>query len=206
MPDKYRRQLTIAIYLAHLNPVTKAHIEIINELKNDNEVRVLPVIFRIDGSEINSKSFPFSYELRKKMLKSVFGDSISIISNYTFYSPFLKYIPPLLSPYSWNIKKQILDGIKTDYFTYTGDKAEAFVLRLYGLNPRVGQRKETSASFVKQRMFESAMGKDTDWEQYVEPEIVKVIHENWDVVKKFANVPDLTYRVLGMKFPSTGFW
>jgi predicted nuclease of restriction endonuclease-like RecB superfamily len=198
--------LTIAIYLAHLNPVTKAHVEIINELKNDNEVRVLPVIFRIDGSEINSKSFPFSYELRKKMLESVFGDSISIVSNYTFYSPFLKYMPPLLSPYSWNIKKQILDGIKTNYFTYTGDKAEAFVLRIYGLNPKVGQRKETSASFVKQKMFESAMGKDTDWEQYVEPEIVKIIHENWDVVKKFASAPDLTYRVLGMKFPSAGFW
>lgn len=206
MPDKYRRQLTIAIYLAHLNPVTKAHVEIINELKNGNEVRVLPVIFRIDGSEVNSKSFPFSYELRKKMLESVFGDSISIVSNYTFYSPFSKYMPPLLSPYSWNIKKQILDEIKTDYFTYTGDKAEAFVLRLYGLNPKVGQRKEMSASFVKQKMFESAMGKDTDWEQYVEPEIVKIIHENWDVVKKFANLPDLTYRVLGMKFPSTGFW
>ncbi|MFZ1077265.1 MAG: hypothetical protein WAN47_07540 [Nitrosotalea sp.] len=198
--------MTIAIYLAHLNPVTKAHVEIINELKNGNDVRVLPVIFRIDGNEINSKSFPFSYELRKKMLESVFGDSISIVSNYTFYSPFSKYMPPLLSPYSWNIKKQILDGIKTDYFTYTGDKAEAFVLRIYGLNPKVGQRKETSASFVKQKMFESAMGKDTDWEQYVEPEIVKIIHENWDVVKKFANSPDLTYRVLGMKFPSTGFW
>jgi len=198
--------LTIAIYLAHLNPVTKAHVEIINELKKDGEVRVFPVIFRIDGKEINSKSFPFSYELRKKMLESVFGDTISITPNYTFYSPFLKYMPPLLSPYSWNIKKQILDGIKTDYFTYTGDKAEAFVLKLYGLNPRVGQRKETSASFVKQKMFESAMGKDTDWEQYVEPEIVKIIHENWDVVKKFASAPDLTYRVLGMKFPSTGFW
>lgn len=198
--------MTIAIYLAHLNPVTKAHVEIINELKNDNEVRVLPVIFRIDGNEINSKSFPFSYELRKKMLKSVFGDSISIVSNYTFYSPFLKYMPPLLSPYSWNIKRQILDGIKTDYFTYTGDKAEAFVLRLYGLSPKIGQRKETSASLVKQKMFESAMGKDTDWEQYVEPEIVKIIHENWDVVKKFASMPDLTYRVLGMKFPRTGFW
>lgn len=198
--------MTIAIYLAHLNPVTKAHVEIINELKNGNEVKVLPVIFKIDGNEINSKSFPFSYELRKKMLESVFGDSISIVSNYTFYSPFSKYMPPLISPYSWNIKKQILDGIKTDYFTYTGDKAEAFVLRLYGLNPKVGQRKETSASFVKQKMFESAMGKDTDWEQYVEPEIVKIIHENWDVVKKFANAPDQTYRVLGMKFPSTGFW
>lgn len=198
--------MTIAIYLAHLNPVTKAHVEIINELKKDGKVRVFPVIFRIDGKEINSKSFPFSYELRKKMLESVFGDTISITPNYTFYSPFLKYMPPLLSPYSWNIKKQILDGINTDYFTYTGDKAEAFVLRLYGLNPRVGQRKETSASFVKQKMFESAMGKDTDWEQYVEPEIVKIIHENWDVVKKFASAPDLTYRVLGMKFPSTGFW
>ena len=198
--------MTIAIYLAHLNPVTKAHVEIINELKKDGRVRVFPVIFRIDGKEINSKSFPFSYELRKKMLESVFGDTISITPNYTFYSPFLKYMPPLLSPYSWNIKKQILDGIKTDYFTYTGDKAEAFVLKLYGLNPRVGQRKETSASFVKQKMFESAMGKDTDWEQYVEPEIVKIIHENWDVVKKFASAPDLTYRVLGMKFPSTGFW
>lgn len=198
--------MTIAIYLAHLNPVTKAHVEIINELKNDNDVRVLPVIFKIDGNEINSKSFPFSYELRKKMLESVFGDSISVVSNYTFYSPFSKYMPPLISPYSWNIKKQILDGIKTDYFTYTGDKAEAFVLGLYGLNPKVGQRKETSASFVKQKMFESAMGKDTDWEQYVEPEIVKIIHENWDVVKKFASAPDQTYRVLGMKFPSTGFW
>lgn len=198
--------MTIAIYLAHLNPVTKAHVEIINELKNGNEVRVFPVTFKIDGNEINSKSFPFSYELRKKMLRSVFGDSISIVSNYTFYSPFLKYMPPLLSPYSWNIKRQILDGIKTDYFTYTGDKAEAFVLRLYGLSPKIGQRKETSASLVKQKMFESAMGKDTDWEQYVEPEIVKIIHENWDVVKKFASMPDLTYRILGMKFPRTGFW
>ncbi|MDE1815394.1 MAG: hypothetical protein KGI11_02395 [Thaumarchaeota archaeon] len=198
--------MTIAIYLAHLNPVTKAHVEIINELKNYDEVRVLPVIFKIDGKEINSKSFPFSYELRKKMLQSVFDDSISIMSNYTFYAPFAKYMPPLISPYSWNIKKQILDGIKTDYFTYTGDKAEAFVLRLYGLNPKVGKRKETSASFVKQKLFEAAEGKDTDWERHVEPEVVKIIHDNWDVVKKFANSPDLTYRVLGMKFPSTGFW
>lgn len=206
MPNKYKKQLTIAIYLAHLNPVTKAHVEIINELKNNDEVRVLPVIFKIDGREINSKSFPFSYELRKKMLQAVFNDSISIMSNYTFYAPFAKYMPPLISPYSWNIKKQILDGVKADYFTYTGDTAEAFVLRLYGLNPKVGKRKETSASFVKQKLFEAAEGKDADWERYVEPEVVKIIHDNWDVVKKFANSPDLTYRVLGMKFPSTGFW
>jgi nicotinamide mononucleotide adenylyltransferase len=198
--------LTIAIYLAHLNPVTKAHVEIINELKNENEVRVLPVIFMKDGKEINSKSFPFSYDLRKKMLEAVFGDSITVLPNYTFYAPFLKYMPPMLSPYSWKIKKQILDEITKDYFTYTGDKAEGFVLKLYGLNPKIGKRKETSASFVKQKMFEAAMGKDTDWENYVEPEVVQIIRENWDTVKKFANAEDLTYRVLGMKFPSIGFW
>lgn len=198
--------MTIAIYLAHLNPVTKAHVEIITELKNEGKVRILPVIFMKDGNEINSRSFPFSYELRKKMLKAVFGESIGIASNYTFYAPFAKYMPPMLSPYSWKIKKQILDGIKTDYFTYTGDKAEGFVLKLYGLNPKVGKRKETSASFVKQKMFDSAMGKDTDWEEYVEPSVMKIIRENWDVVKKFANSEDLTYRVLGMKFPSIGFW
>ena len=198
--------MTIAIYLAHLNPVTKAHVEIINELKNEEEVRVLPVIFMKDGKEINSRSFPFSYDLRKKMLKKVFGDSITVLPNYTFYAPFLKYMPPMLSPYSWKIKKQILGDITRDYFTYTGDKAEGFVLKLYGLNPRVGKRKETSASYVKQKMFESAMGKNTDWENYVEPEVVKIIHENWDIVKKFADAEDLTYRVLGMKFPSIGFW
>ena len=189
-----------------MNPVTKAHTEIIDELKNDNKVRVLPVIFMWNEKEINSKSFPFSYELRKKMLQAVFSDSISVLSNYTFYAPFAKYMPPLISPYSWKIKKQILDGVNTNYFTYTGDKAEAFVLRLYGLHPRVGKRKETSASFVKQKMFEAAMGMDTDWEKYVEPEVVKIIHENWDIVKNLANASDLTYRVLGMKFPSMGFW
>ena len=55
-------------------------------------------------------------------------------------------------------------------------------------------------------MFDAAMGKDTDWENYVDPKIVQIIRENWDIVKKFANAEDLTYRVLGMKFPSIGFW
>jgi len=32
--------LTTAIYLAHLNPVTNSHIEIIEELKKDNKVVV----------------------------------------------------------------------------------------------------------------------------------------------------------------------
>ena len=198
--------MTIAIYLAHLNPVTKAHVEIIKELKEKYEVRVMPVIFINKGQEINSKSFPFGFELRKKMLQAVFGNSISILSNYSFYAPFAKYMPPFLSPFSWRIKKQILGSLTDDYFTYTGDKAEGFVLQLYGLNPKVGTRKTTSASFVKQKMFEAALGKDTDWKNYVSPEVVNIIKENWDIVKKYAASKDNTYRVFGMKFPSNGFW
>lgn len=199
-------QLTVAIYLAHLNPVTKAHVEIVEDLRKENAVRVLPVIFINKGREINSRSFPFDFKLRKKMLQAVFGDSISVLSNYTFSAPFIKYMPPLLSPFSWNIKKQILDGISNDYFTYTGDKAEGFVLKLYGLKPRVGTRKTISASFVKEKMFDAALGKDSDWENYVPSEVVKIIRENWDIVKKYATAEDLTYRVLGMKFPKYGFW
>lgn len=198
--------MTVAIYLAHLNPVTKAHVEIIEELKKENQVRVMPVIFINKGNEINSRSFPFNFELRKKMLQAVFGDSISVLSNYTFYAPFAKYMPPLFSPFSWSIKKQILDGLAEDYFTYTGDKAEGFVLRLYGLKPKIGTRKSISASLVKEKMFDAARGKDTDWEKDVPPEVVKIIRENWDVVKKYSTAKDLTYRILGMKFPSDGFW
>ncbi len=199
-------QLTVAIYLAHLNPVTKAHVEIIEELKKVNQIRVFPVIFINKGKEINSRSFPFNFELRKKMLQAIFGESISVLSNYTFSAPFIKYMPPLLSPFSWNIKKQILDGVSDDYFTYTGDKVEGFVLKLYGLKPRIGTRKTISASFVKEKMFDAALGNDSDWENYVPIEVVKIIHENWDIVKKYSSVEDLTYRLLGMKFPKHGFW
>lgn len=198
--------MTVAIYLAHLNPVTKAHVEIIEELKKENQVCVMPVIFINKGNEINSRSFPFNFELRKKMLQAVFGDTISVLSNYTFYAPFAKYMPPLFSPFSWSIKKQILDGLAEDYFTYTGDKAEGFVLRFYGLKPKIGIRKSISASLVKEKMFDAARGKDTDWEKDVPSEVVKIIRENWDVVKKYSTAKDLTYRILGMKFPSDGFW
>jgi len=199
-------QLTIAIYLAHLNPVTKAHVEIIEELKKANEVRVFPVLFINRGEEINSRSFPFNFQLRKKMLQAIFGESISILSNYAFSAPFIKYMPPLLSPFSWKIKKQILDGVSCDYFTYTGDKAEGFVLKLYGLKPRIGIRKKISASYVKEKMFDAALGKDSNWENYVPTEVIKIIHENWDIVKKYSSAEDLTYRLFGMKFPKHGFW
>ena len=78
--------MTIAIYLAHLNPVTNAHSEIIKDLTKSDEVVVMPVRFLIDGNEVNSKSFPFTFELRKQMLESVFGDSITCLL-YTSPSP-----------------------------------------------------------------------------------------------------------------------
>ena len=115
--------MTIAIYLAHLNPLTNAHVDIIKELQKSDEVVVMPVRFLVQEKEINSKSFPFSFEIRKKMIEAVFGISVNVSSNYTFHAPFKKYFPPLLSPKSWSLRKEILQNIGDYYYTYTGDKA-----------------------------------------------------------------------------------
>jgi len=141
--------LTVSIYLAHLNPVTNAHVEIIDELKKESDVIVMPVIFRKNDEEVNSRSFPFSFEIRKQMLDEAFGDSIKVSKNYTFRAPFWRYLPPLLSPFSWILRKNILEGIPADYFTYTGDKAEGRMLKGYRLNPKIGIRKTVSATSVK---------------------------------------------------------
>ena len=146
--------MTIAIYLAHLNPVTNAHSEIIKDLTKSDQVVVMPVRFLIDGNEVNSKSFPFTFELRKQMLESVFGDSITVSSNYTFHAPFKKYFPPLVSRGSWELRKEILSEIEGDYYTYTGDKAEGLMLKIYRLKPKVGQRKKLSATSVKNDMYD----------------------------------------------------
>ena len=197
--------MTVAIYLAHLNPVTNAHIEIINELKKESsDVRVMPVVFLDKGLEINSRSFPFSFEIRKKMLLAVFGDSIDVSSNYTFHAPFFKYFPPILSPYSWKLRSQILQGIHEDYFTYTGDKTEGLMLKAYRLNPKIGMRKEISASSVKNKMYEAAQGKQTDWKSDVPDQVVKIIEENWDIIKQYSDADDMTTRIAGMKFPKAG--
>ncbi|MBI4130982.1 MAG: hypothetical protein HY476_00640, partial [Nitrosarchaeum sp.] len=145
-----------ALYLAHLNPVTNAHVEIINELKkNADKVKVMPVVFKSGDKEINSKSFPFNFEIRKKMLTSVFGDSILVTDDYAFFAPFKKYMPPILSPKSWELRKQILKGVQGDFFSYTGDKAEGYMLKLYRLKPKVGQRKTLSAAAVKESLYDS---------------------------------------------------
>ena len=197
--------MTIAIYLAHLNPLTNAHAEIIKDLVKNDEVVVMPVRFLIEDNEVNSKSFPFTFELRKEMLESVFGDSITVSSNYTFHAPFKKYFPPLVSRGSWELRKEILSQIDGDYYTYTGDKAEGLMLKIYRLKPKVGQRKKLSATSVKNDMYDSVSGNKNDWEKQVPKSVAEIINKNWNIVEKFASSEDNTMRVLGMKFPREGY-
>jgi hypothetical protein len=198
--------LTVSIYLAHLNPVTNAHVEIIEELKKESQVKVMPVIFLKNGIEINSRSFPFPFEIRKQMLESVFGKSIEVSKNYTFQAPYWRYLPPLLSPKSWMLRKQILKGITGDYFTYTGDKAEGLMLKIYHLNPKIGSRKKISASSVKNKLYEEVKGKNTGWQQDVPSQVAEIIKQYWSIIEKYSNADDEIIRVAGMKFPKDGYW
>ena len=198
--------MTTAIYLAHLNPVTNAHVEIIKELKKEADiVKVMPVIFKYDNREVNSKSFPFNFETRKKMLESIFGDSIKITDDYAFLAPFKKYLPPLVRRKSWKLRKQILNGVEGDYFSYTGDKAEGYMLKLYRLKPKIGERKSLSAASVKEKLYDSVLEKKSNWKEDVPEQIVTIIEEEWKTVEKFANQEDQTTRIVGMKFPKEGY-
>ena len=188
-----------------MNPVTNAHVEIIEELKKEDNVVVMPVRFLKEENEINSRSFPFNFETRKKMLESVFGNSIEISTNYSFHAPFKKYFPPLISPKSWSLRKQILQGIQKDYFTYTGDKAEGIMLKLYRLNPKIGTRKIISATNVKNEIYAASQGTDSQWKKSVPTNVAEIITENWETVKKFASTEDHTMRIAGMKFPKDGY-
>jgi hypothetical protein len=149
-----------ALYLAHLNPVTKAHEKIISQLAECYHVYVFPVVFLKQGIEINTRTFPFPYELRKKMLLSMFNghDSIDILPDYNFVSPFIKYLPPILSPYSWSLRDGILHDVREDRFiSYTGDTAERIALRLYNLHPIKATRLEISSSNVKELLYREAL-------------------------------------------------
>ena len=195
-----------ALYLAHLNPVTKAHIEIISDLKKESDiVKVMPVVFKYDDREVNSKSFPFNFESRKKMLESVFGDSVQITDDYAFFAPFKKYLPPLVRRRSWKLRKQILNGVEGDYFSYTGDKTEGYMLKIYRLNPKIGERKLLSASSVKEKLYDEVLGGKSSWKDDVPESIVKIIEDEWETVEKFAKMEDQTTRIAGMKFPKEGY-
>jgi hypothetical protein len=198
--------LTTALYLAHLNPVTNAHVEIIKELKKEADiVKVMPVIFKYDDREVNSKSFPFNFETRKKMLESIFGDSIKITDDYAFLAPFKKYLPPLVRRKSWKLRKQILNGVEGDYFSYTGDKAEGYMLKMYRLKPKIGERKSLSAASVKEKLYDAVLEKNSNWKEDVPKEIVKIIEDEWETIEKYSSGEDMTTRVVGMKFPKEGW-
>ena len=196
-----------AIYLAHLNPMTRAHESIISTLKQDYNVYVFPVRFIKDGREINTKSFPFTYEVRKSMVESVFGDSVVVLPDYTFYAPYAKYMPPLLSSRSWDLRNQIMAQIKEEKFvSYTGDKAEQLMLKAYRLKPLKAERLEISASLVKEELYGQAVeGGNEDWRDKVPEPVAEIIRKNWNIVEKFARMEDSTKRMMGMKFPKEGY-
>ena len=197
-----------AIYLVHLNPMTTAHESIISMLKKKYHVYIFPVRFVKDGQEINTKSLPFSYRLRKAMIESVFGDSVMVLPDYTFYAPYRKYLPPILSSWSWKLRNQIISQISEKKFvSYTGDKAERLMLRAYRLNPLKADRLEISASSIRAKLYRQVVDGESDeeWRRKVPEPVAQIIKKNWNIVDKFARMEDSTARVMGMKFPQEGY-
>src|SRR5574338_607980 len=117
---------TAAIYLAHLNPMTNAHKAIISGLLDKGyRVYVFPVRFLKGDREINTKSFPFSYDVRRQMVESIFGSSVLVLPDYSFHAPYSKYLPPLFSSRSWGLRRQIISKVQEkEFVSYTGDSAE----------------------------------------------------------------------------------
>jgi hypothetical protein len=197
-----------AIYLVHLNPMTTAHESIISKLKKKYHVYIFPVRFVKDGQEINTKSLPFSYCLRKEMIESVFGNSVTVLPDYTFYAPYRKYLPPLLSSRAWKLRNQIISQISEKKFvSYTGDKTERLMLKAYRLNPLKADRLEISASSIRAKLYSQVVdGKsDEEWRRKVPEPVTQIIKKNWNIVDKFARMEDSTAKVMGMKFPQEGY-
>lgn len=203
------------ILLAHLNPLTTAHEQIISSLSKYHNVYVLPVIFLKRGMEITTRSFPFPYRIRKAMIDSIFHDTnVVVLPSYSFESPFLKYFPPLISPYSWSLRKKILENVKESrFFSYTGDAIERVMLRLYLMHPIQAKRLDISASTVKESLYlEVSTNKSkrfkigNNWERMVPSEVANIIKDNWIIVEQFANSHDQTIKIMGMKFPRDGLY
>jgi hypothetical protein len=149
------------------------------------------------------------------MIRSVFPneDKVIVSPNYTFFSPFLKYLPPIFSPYSWKIRDQVLKSInEKNFISYTGDRIERYALKIYRFNPIKATRLSISASQVKEIIYDQALNKrrenikDSTWEEKIPSSVVKIIKDNWNIIEKFANEKDETLKVVGVKFPKKGFF
>jgi hypothetical protein len=206
-----------AIFLAHLNPLTLSHEKIINSLLENYKVYIFPVRFLKDKNEINTRSFPFSFSIRKQMILETFNYNKDIVvsNDYTFVSPYLRYFPPFISPPFRKLKRNIIAGIQEpNFITYTGDRAERILLKLFGFNPIQANRQVISSTNVKNLLYESAISCkalpqavdiDTQWKKYVSPIVNNIIRNNWNIIENFSTSYDETIRVFGMKFPKDGF-
>ena len=217
--SNYKQYGKAALFLAHLNPVTNSHIRIISHLRCLYEtVYVFPVRFLEREREVNTRSFPFSYDTRKAMIESVLGSNsgVVVLPDYVFSAPYVKYLPPLLSPYSWFLRNNIIKNISERKFvSYTGDWMERIGLKLYRLNPTKANRLEISASSIKEMMYAQAREEnpsyrpkdhDKEWQKNVPVEVSRLISDNWILVRKYASSPDQTLKIMGMKFPTQGFF
>ncbi len=202
------------MWLAHVNPVTRSHEEIIREKMLEGGVYVFPVIFRRkDGVEVNTRSLPFSFEARREMLRSVFGDRIHILDTYTFSQPYKDYegrtiagIPVGFSEKARELRDRIIAQVPEPRKSYTGNYSEYLLLKKFGLNPERGQRKAVSATYVRELMYKEVLGRaPEDWRKFVPPGVAAVIEGNWSVVEHFARLKDETIRKFGMKIPIDGY-
>jgi len=154
------------------------------------------------------------------MIESVFGNnkSVTVSPDYSLVSPFVRYLPPLISPYSWILRNQILRNVREESFiTYTGDVVERITLSVFRLNPIKARRLEGSASVVKNMIYDQVItessnglhGKqrrsEQDWREKVPNGVADLIKDHWQIVEKFARSSDSTLRVIGMKIPKDGF-
>jgi hypothetical protein len=209
-----------AILLAHINPLTVSHESIIRNLLQSYSVYIYPVRFLKEGIEVNTRSFPFSYEIRKQMILESFNyhENIHVLGDYAFLSPYIQYFPPFVSPAFKRLKNNIIFNIQENSFiTYTGDRAERVLLSLFGFNPVKANRQVVSSTNVKNLLYKSVLttenfyqnegskNDDLKWSEYVSPKVGQVIKDNWETIKNFSITKDETIRVMGMKFPKNGF-
>jgi len=87
--------LTICIYLAHLNPMTNAHVEIIEEQKKENKVIVMPVRF-LNGEKDFEKIRDYFTDQQNSLTSlnhALVNDGIflEIEDNYSFKKPLIIY-------------------------------------------------------------------------------------------------------------------
>ena len=129
----------------------------------------------------------------------------------TFFAPFIKYLPPLFSPYSWKIRTQVLKSVREKKFiSYTGDRVERYALMIYRFNPIKAKRLPISATQVKEDIYAQALNKKeikkSQWKEKIPFPVIRIIEENWNIVEKFAKKKDETLKIVGVKFPKKGFF